>query len=78
MLFLKGKVSLYREGLNYSFFDRERSVLVLKVSFLSEKLLKCTGSFLSASAHGTSWSFLKEMTSQDISASPPQSSEKGL
>lgn len=39
ILFRKGKVSFYREGLNYSFCDRERPVLVLKVSFLSEKLL---------------------------------------
>lgn len=34
-----GESIILQEGLNYSFCDRERLVLVLKVSFLSEKLL---------------------------------------
>lgn len=34
--------------------------------------------FLPASAQGTPWSFLKKMTSQDVSDSRSQSPERGL
>lgn len=79
VLSLKRNVSFYRAGLNYSLCDRERSVLVLKVSFFIRKaVLGHRVVFLPASAHGTPWSFLKEMTSQDISDSRPQSPERGL
>lgn len=39
LLFLKGKVSLFWKGLNYSLCDRENSVLVLKVWLLIRKAL---------------------------------------
>lgn len=48
------------------------------VVFIRKVVLEHRVVFLPASAHGMSWSLLKEMTSQDVSDGRPQSLERGL